>query len=120
MKNRFLIALSLVVVSLVVAAGSFASRAQAALTQTVCNVSSVGWRDDIKALRIDCGGKAYFAREATANPSCTFKASMDVIKMWQTAAQSALLSGKPLNMFVENQGGCNTGDLVPREVYLQN
>ena len=94
--------------------------ATAAVTGVTCKVSAAGWREDIKALRLDCDGKMYFAREALANSTCGLKTSMDAIKMFQTTANAALLSGNSILMFYDKQTGCNTTDLVPREMFLLN
>lgn len=116
MKIRQLLAVAMVAV------GSLAmsSQADAALVGTTCTVTSVGWREDIKAMRLICGGTTFWNREAAANPSCTFKTSMDAIKIFQSTANSALLSGKSLQMFYDTQSGCGPADFVVREMYLLN
>jgi hypothetical protein len=68
--------------------GTVSSDAEAALVSLNCTVTSVGWRDNIKALR--------------------------------TTANAALLSGTQVQMYYDTQGGCNTTDLVIRELYLLN
>ena len=113
MKTRKILGLLLAVT-----AGMVSSDAQAVLVQQVCTVSSVGWREDIKALRTICGGTVLWNREADANPSCTFKTSMDAIKIFQTTANAALLSGKSVQIFRETQAGCGPADPVIREMYL--
>lgn len=96
-----------------------ASPAKAGVTQSICTVSSVGWREDIKALRVICGGTVFFNREATANPTCTLKTSFDAEKIFQTTANASLLSGKSVQIYWDTQGTCS-GDLVIREMYLLN
>jgi hypothetical protein len=98
---------------------TYSSEANAALVGVTCSVTSVGWREDIKAMRLICGGTTFWNREAVANPSCTFKTSIDTIKLFQTTANSALLSGKSVQMYYETQSGCSA-DLVVREMYLLN
>jgi hypothetical protein len=100
--------------------GTVSSDAEAALVSLNCTVTSVGWRDNIKALRTICGGKVFWNPESSANPTCTQRSSMDAIKLFQTTANAALLSGKQVQMYYDTQGGCNTTDLVIRELYLLN
>ena len=99
-------------------AGISAFQAQAALTGTTCTVTSVGWRDNIQCLRTICGGRMFWNCEAKANPSCGLTLSMDAIKMFQTTADAALLSGRSVQMYYDIQSGCNTVDPVIRELYL--
>lgn len=105
---------------LAIVGGTYASQADAALVGTTCTVTSVGWREDMKALRTICGGKVFWNREAVSNSSCGFKTTMDAIKIFQTTANAALLSGKSVQMYYETQTGCNTTDPVIREMYLLN
>jgi hypothetical protein len=119
MKNRK--ALGLVLAAIAALGGTLTSSdADAALTGSTCTVTSVGWRDNIKALRTICGGTVFWNRETAGNPSCTQQTSMDVVKLFQTTANAALLSGKSIQIYYDTQGGCNTSDLVIREMYLLN
>ncbi len=90
-----------------------------AVTKATCIVHEVGWREDLKALKIHCtSGEHFWAPATDANPQCAYRASYDAIKMWQASANASLLSGKPLSIWYETQSGCNTTDKVPREIYL--
>jgi hypothetical protein len=103
---------------LVGAAGSQVATAKADVTGTTCTVSSIGWREDIKAMRFICGDQVYWNRETTANPSCEQKTSLETIKLFQSVAQTALLSGKSVQVYYDTQSGCGPADLVVREMYL--
>lgn len=118
MKIRYV--LGLLAAGIACLGATYATRAQAAIVGTTCTVTSVGWREDIKAMRLICGGTVFWNREAVANPSCTFKTSIDTIKLFQTTANSALLSGKSVQMYYDTQSGCGPADLVVREMYLLN
>src|SRR5262245_49320401 len=100
--------------------GTVASDANAALVGVTCTVTSVGWRENARALRTICGGTVFWNRETSSHPTCTHKTSMDAIKMWQTTADAALLSGKSVQMYYDTQAVCNTTELVIREMYLLN
>jgi hypothetical protein len=118
MKTRNMVSILLVAIAGI--GGTLASNAQAALTGITCTVTSVGWRENIKALRTICGGITFWNREISGNPGCTQTTSMDATKLFQTTANAALLSGKAVQIYYDTQGGCNTSDLVIREMYLLN
>jgi hypothetical protein len=99
------------------AIGGMASEAQAALTSTDCTVSSVGWRENIFALRVVCGSNTFFNRESVGNPSCSLKTSMEAVKMFQTTAHASLLAGRSVKIWYDTQSGCSA-DLVIREMFL--
>ncbi len=99
-------------------AGSIASTADAALVNITCTVTSVGWRQDMKALKVVCGGQTFWNRETAGNPTCTQQTPMDTVKLFQTTAHASYLAGKSVSIWHELQGGCNTGDRVIREMYL--
>lgn len=102
---------------LVFAISAFGSVAKATVVGSTCNVTVAGWREDIKALKVTCGTTTLWNREATANPSCALKTSEDTIKVFQTTANAALLSGKQVTIFFDTETVCST-DPVIREMYL--
>jgi|GEM_PF-4394049 hypothetical protein len=111
---------ALAILILVAAGGGYAASAKADVVGTTCTVNSIGWREDIKALRFICGDQTYWNRESSANPSCAQKTSSETIKLFQSVAQTALLSGKSVQVYYDTQSGCGPADLVVREMYLLN
>lgn len=96
--------------------GTVSSDALAEVTEIQCAVSSVGWRENAKALRIRCGNKLFWNG---TDSTCTHKSNMDTIKLFQVTANASLLSGKSVQIYYEKQGGCTSNnDLVIREMYL--
>lgn len=117
MKKHYAFGLALATIAAIV---GIVVEARAALISTTCTVTSVGWRENIKALKTTCGTNTFWNRETAGNPSCTQQSPMETVKMFQATANAALLSGKSVQIWYDTQGGCNTTDLVIREMYLLN
>jgi len=99
---------------------SLAGQVHAAPMILTCNPVHVGYRTDLNRLKIGCSqGTDFWAFEATANPTCGFKATYDALKMFHSTATSALLSGKAITIYFVKQTVCNTTDNVPTEIYLK-
>lgn len=93
-----------------------------------CTVSNVtvwgayngGNAPTIPALRVNCNGTFYYANQYVPAQfgSCPGW-SADIVKLWETLASTALLSGKHLNVnYSPSNGSCGTPtitqiDLVP-------
>jgi hypothetical protein len=113
--------MGLFLVAAIAGVGSISSDAKAAVTSATCSVTQVGWRNDMQKLLIICDGVAYWTPEANANSGCGIKLSMDVIKMFESIATSADLSGKKVQLWWDtNTGSTCSGDKSIRDLYLLN
>ena len=99
-------------VACAMATALFLVSGHAAALSNTCTVSKVGYTGNGGGtLQIVCGGTFYFAFGSSG--TCP-TASADTKKAWQSLAQSALLSGKPV--FIEYDNVCSGG---PALTYLR-
>jgi hypothetical protein len=102
--------MKILALAFVLLASSFAvsSSAHADTTVTNCSATLV-YYDNSPRLRVDCGGVAYYGL-GTAWTGCSSTVSTDTLKIWETMATSALLSGKRMNVSFNTQTGtCSNG-----------
>ena len=93
--STIVLGISIAVVSL------FATPRQAEAAAVSCTVTGVAY-DDGPRLIVNCSGTYYYGQSATG---CQSK-SVDTLKVWNSMAQAALLSGKKLQVETQTATGC--------------